>query len=125
MTVAISEVVVGVLLLWGRFLPLALALFAPVLVNILLFHAFLQTAGTGTALLAGAFYFTSCTCIATASPACSRRSEQPWRSRERAAPRPRASISRATLGGHAPAAIRTRRSPMLQPRSRRKGASCS
>ncbi len=36
-----TEVVVGLLLLSNRFVPLALTLIAPVLVNILAFHAFL------------------------------------------------------------------------------------
>lgn len=54
--VAITEILVGVLLLSGYFLPLALALFAPIMVNILLFHIFLQFAGVETALVAAAFY---------------------------------------------------------------------
>jgi uncharacterized membrane protein YphA (DoxX/SURF4 family) len=40
-----TEVVSGVLLLSGRFVPLALALIAPVIVNIVAFHAFLAPAG--------------------------------------------------------------------------------
>ena len=54
--VAITEIAVGVLLLSGYFLPLALAVFAPILVNIFLFHVFVQFAGIETALLAAAFY---------------------------------------------------------------------
>jgi uncharacterized membrane protein YphA (DoxX/SURF4 family) len=54
--VAITEILVGILLLSGYFLPLALALFAPIMVNILLFHVFLQFAGVGTALVAAVFY---------------------------------------------------------------------
>jgi uncharacterized membrane protein YphA (DoxX/SURF4 family) len=54
--VAITEILVGVLLLSGYFLPLALALFAPIMVNILLFHIFLQFAGVETALVAAVFY---------------------------------------------------------------------
>ena len=54
--VAITEILVGVLLLSGRFLPLALVLFAPIILNIFLFHVFLQLAGVETALLAAAFY---------------------------------------------------------------------
>ena len=42
-----TEVVVGALLLANRFVPLALALIAPVLVNIVAFHAFLAPAGLG------------------------------------------------------------------------------
>lgn len=40
--VAITEITVGLLLLSGYFLPLALVLFAPILVNIALFHLFIQ-----------------------------------------------------------------------------------
>ena len=54
--VAITEIAVAVLLLSGYFLPLALAVFAPILVNIFLFHVFLQFAGIETALVAAAFY---------------------------------------------------------------------
>jgi uncharacterized membrane protein YphA (DoxX/SURF4 family) len=41
----VVEVVCGVMLLAGRFVPLALALLAPVVVNIVFFHAFLAPAG--------------------------------------------------------------------------------
>ncbi len=54
--VAITEITVGVLLLSGYFLPLALVVFAPILVNIALFHIFIQFAGIETALVAAAFY---------------------------------------------------------------------
>ncbi|MFP2927743.1 DoxX family protein [Pyxidicoccus sp. 3LG] len=40
-----TEVLVGVLLLANRFVPLALALLAPVIVNIVAFHAFLAPTG--------------------------------------------------------------------------------
>jgi hypothetical protein len=40
-----TEVAVGALLLGNRFVPLALILIAPVLVNIVAFHAFLATSG--------------------------------------------------------------------------------
>jgi hypothetical protein len=40
-----TEVVAGALLLSNRFVPLSLVLIAPVLVNILAFHAFLAPAG--------------------------------------------------------------------------------
>ena len=40
-----TEVVTGLLLLSGRFVPLALTVLAPVMVNILAFHAFLAPAG--------------------------------------------------------------------------------
>jgi uncharacterized membrane protein YphA (DoxX/SURF4 family) len=54
--VAITEILVGVLLLSGYFVALALALFAPIMVNILLFHVFLQLAGFETALVAAVLY---------------------------------------------------------------------
>jgi uncharacterized membrane protein YphA (DoxX/SURF4 family) len=45
------QVVGGVLLLIGRFVPLALALLAPVVVNIVLFHAFLAPGGLPLAII--------------------------------------------------------------------------
>ena len=45
-----TEIVVGLLLLSGRFVPLALALLAPVMVNIVLFHVFLAPAGLAVPL---------------------------------------------------------------------------
>ncbi len=54
--VAITEIAVAVLLLSGYFITLALAVFAPILVNIFLFHIFVQFAGIETALVAAAFY---------------------------------------------------------------------
>ena len=46
-----TEVLVGALLLANRFVPLALALLAPVVVNIVLFHAFLSPSGLGIAIV--------------------------------------------------------------------------
>lgn len=46
------EVVAGVLLLSGRLPALALLLLAPIVVNIVAFHAFLAPAGLATGLLA-------------------------------------------------------------------------
>jgi len=46
-----TEVVVGLLLLANRFVPLALALIAPVIVNIVLLHAFLAPSGLVVALV--------------------------------------------------------------------------
>ena len=43
--IKVVEVVSGALLLAGRFVPLALAVLAPVVVNIIFFHAFLAPAG--------------------------------------------------------------------------------
>lgn len=52
--IAATEVTGGVLLLTGRFTPLALTLLAPVLVNILAFHAFLAPAGIPVPLVLAA-----------------------------------------------------------------------
>jgi uncharacterized membrane protein YphA (DoxX/SURF4 family) len=49
-----TEVLVGALLLANRFVPLALVLLAPVVVNIVLFHAFLSPSGTGIAIFVAA-----------------------------------------------------------------------
>jgi uncharacterized membrane protein YphA (DoxX/SURF4 family) len=46
-----TEVVAGALLLANRFVPLALALIAPVIVNIFLTHAFLAPSGLGLAVI--------------------------------------------------------------------------
>src|SRR5437868_11978076 len=43
--VALLQIVGGALCLVGRFVPLGLTLLGPVIVNILLFHTFLQHAG--------------------------------------------------------------------------------
>ena len=42
-----TQLLAGLLLLAGRFVPLALALLAPVLVNIICFHLFLDPKGIG------------------------------------------------------------------------------
>jgi uncharacterized membrane protein YphA (DoxX/SURF4 family) len=42
-----TEVIVGALLLSGRFVPLALAVLAPIMINIVAFHAFLAPSGLG------------------------------------------------------------------------------
>ncbi len=47
-----TEIVAGVLLLVGIFVPFALVLLAPVVVNIFLFHAFLEPSGMGIAIFA-------------------------------------------------------------------------
>src|SRR5882672_3811018 len=49
--IAVTEIVAGLMLLSGRFVPLALALLAPVIVNILAFHAFLAPAGLAVPLV--------------------------------------------------------------------------
>ena len=43
--IALLQIVGGILLLVGRFVPLGLSLLAPVVFNILLFHIFLQPSG--------------------------------------------------------------------------------
>jgi hypothetical protein len=42
---AVTQTIVGGLLLLNRFVPLALALIAPVIVNIVAFHVFLESTG--------------------------------------------------------------------------------
>jgi uncharacterized membrane protein YphA (DoxX/SURF4 family) len=46
-----TEVIVGALMLANRFVPLALALIAPVVVNIVLFHAVLAPSGVALPLV--------------------------------------------------------------------------
>lgn len=50
--VAVVQLVGGILLLVGRFVPLGLTLLAPVIVNILLYHALLWPHGYALALVA-------------------------------------------------------------------------
>ncbi len=49
--VKVTEVVVGALLLLNRFVPLALTLLAPVIVNIVAVHAFLAPSGLAMAVV--------------------------------------------------------------------------
>ncbi len=51
MLVKLVEVVSGLMILTGRFLPLGLILLAPVSVHILLFHVFLDRAGLPMAIV--------------------------------------------------------------------------
>ena len=53
--VAVLQIAGGAILLLGRFVPLGLTLLGPVIVNILLFHIFLQPAGLPLAVVVGAF----------------------------------------------------------------------
>ncbi len=46
-----TQVIVGVLLLSNRFVPPALALIAPVIVNIICLHVFLQPSGIGPGIV--------------------------------------------------------------------------
>lgn len=47
-----TQLIAGVLLLVNRFVPLALVLIAPVIVNIIAFHAFLDPSGIGPGAVA-------------------------------------------------------------------------
>lgn len=49
-----TQVLAGAMLLVGAFVPLALVMLAPVILQIFLFHAFVDTKGLGMALLIGA-----------------------------------------------------------------------
>lgn len=49
-----TQIIVGVLLLANRCVPLALALIAPVVVNIVAFHAFLAPSGIGPGIVVAA-----------------------------------------------------------------------
>jgi hypothetical protein len=53
--IGVTFLVVGVLLLTNRFVPLALVLFAPFLVNSLAFHIFLEHTGLPMAIVFAAF----------------------------------------------------------------------
>jgi uncharacterized membrane protein YphA (DoxX/SURF4 family) len=55
--VAGLQVIGGLLLLVNRFVPLALVLLGPVIVNILLYHLFLNPAGIGLAILVTILWF--------------------------------------------------------------------
>jgi hypothetical protein len=57
MTVVFTiELGAGVLLLFNRYLPLALTLLAPVIVNIFLFHAFMAPSGLPLAMVASVLW---------------------------------------------------------------------
>jgi putative oxidoreductase len=49
--IALTHLIVGLLLLINRFVPLALALFAPFIVNSIVFHLFLERSGLPMALV--------------------------------------------------------------------------
>jgi hypothetical protein len=55
--VAALQVIAGVLLLVNRYVPLALVLLGPVIVNILLYHIFMLPAGVVLALVAMILWF--------------------------------------------------------------------
>ncbi|MXX73783.1 MAG: DoxX family protein [Holophagales bacterium] len=48
--IKVTEIVCGVLLILGMFVPLALVVLAPVVLNILLFHVFLEPSGVAIGL---------------------------------------------------------------------------
>lgn len=48
--VAILEIIIGLLLLLKKWVPFALILLAPISINILLFHVFLDISGLGVAI---------------------------------------------------------------------------
>ena len=50
--VAVLQLIAGLLLLVGRYVPLALAILAPILVNILLFHVLIMHGGGWMGLIA-------------------------------------------------------------------------
>lgn len=54
--VGLIEIIGGLLLLVGRFIPLGLTLLGPVVANVLLFHMFLAPSGLPIALLTLAFW---------------------------------------------------------------------
>src|SRR5438132_4107007 len=53
--VAVLQIVGGAICLVGRFVPLGLTLLGPVIVNILLFHVFLQPSGLPLAIVVSVF----------------------------------------------------------------------
>ncbi|HXQ71921.1 MAG TPA: DoxX family membrane protein [Pyrinomonadaceae bacterium] len=55
--IAALQVVAGVLLIAGRYVPLALVLLGPIIVNILLYHIFLMPAGIVLAVVATLLWF--------------------------------------------------------------------
>jgi putative oxidoreductase len=55
--VAALQILGGALLLLNRFVPLALVLLGPVIVNILLYHLFLNPAGIGLAIAVTVLWF--------------------------------------------------------------------
>jgi putative oxidoreductase len=56
MAVGIFQAVGGLLLIVGRFVPLALTILGPIIVNILLFHILLYPVGLGTAVVVAVFW---------------------------------------------------------------------
>ena len=50
--IKVTEIVCGLLLILGMFVPLALVVLAPVVLNILLFHVFLEPSGVPVGIVA-------------------------------------------------------------------------
>lgn len=58
MLLKVTELICGILLLVGRFVPLALVILSPIVINILMVHLFLDRAGLPVAIfLTAAFIF--------------------------------------------------------------------
>ena len=55
--VFLLQLIAGVLLLTNRFVPLALAILAPIIVNILLFHSLMNPEGLPLALFVTVLWF--------------------------------------------------------------------
>ncbi len=53
--VALLQIIGGLLLLVGRFVPIGLVLLGPIVVNILLFHLMLEPAGIAAGIVAAVF----------------------------------------------------------------------
>jgi uncharacterized membrane protein YphA (DoxX/SURF4 family) len=54
--VFLVQILGGVLLLAGRYVPLALTLLAPVIINILIYHSTMDPGGIGAGVLAAIFW---------------------------------------------------------------------
>lgn len=80
-----TEIVVGLLLLSNRFVPLALTILAPIVVNIVAFHLFLAPAGLALPLIVTALgIYLATTERATFAPLLRAKSAEPVPASERA-----------------------------------------
>jgi hypothetical protein len=66
--VYLAQIIGGLLLLAGRFVPLGLAILAPVLVNILNYHITMDPGGIGLGLIATILWVIVCLPYGPASP---------------------------------------------------------
>ncbi len=64
--VMLLQVITGILLLSNRFVPLALALLAPIIVNIVLFHTFMAPQGLPVALFTSILWLLTFTGVRSA-----------------------------------------------------------